>query len=78
MLLYVFSSRAASAIDLYIMSLCKKHIIANSTFSWWGAWLSNSRAVIYPLKWYKDKNKSSKDLPLEYWTGIENNIKELK
>ena len=71
-------TKNSTVLDLYIMSLCKKHIIANSTFSWWGAWLSNSRAVIYPLRWYKDKNKSSKDLPLEYWTGIENNIKELK
>ena len=69
-------TNGSTVLDLYIMSLSKKHIIANSTFSWWGAWLSNSKEVIYPLRWYKNENESSEHLPLKSWTGLKNNFKE--
>jgi len=40
--------------DLRLMSLCQHHILANSSFSWWGAWLSNESdgIVIAPERWY--------------------------
>ena len=39
-------------IDMCVMSKCKTHIIANSSFSWWGAFLSRSAGVIAPKKWF--------------------------
>lgn len=38
--------------DLELMSRCDKHIIANSSFSWWGAWLSDSDSVVAPEDWF--------------------------
>ena len=40
-----------SYIDMFLMSLCKHHIIANSSFSWWGAFLGEEGIIIMPEKW---------------------------
>ena len=58
--------------DLRLMTLCKHHIIANSTFSWWGAWLNPSPGkIIYaPNRWFADPGRSSRDIIPDGWIQI--------
>ena len=55
----------ADAEDMYLMSQCQHHVIANSTFSWWGAWLSthDSKCVIAPKKWFSSQNEDPGLIP---------------
>lgn len=55
--------------DLYLMSKCRHHIIANSTFSWWGAWLAkhSEQIVITPEPWFDDFNDDVSDLLPAEW-----------
>lgn len=45
---------SASYLDMWLMSLCRHHVIANSSFSWWGAWLAQTpqQIVVAPQRWY--------------------------
>ena len=69
-----FSSFGDEVADLTAMSLCDHHILAVSTFSWWGAWLnpSPSKRVLYPAGWYAGRwpgrpEKTGADCLLPGW-----------
>ena len=66
---FLISESGYNAADMCLMSYCTSHIIANSSFSWWGAWLSGSKDVIAPVKWFGPNNldKSTSDLIPLHW-----------
>lgn len=59
--------------DLRLMSLCNHNIIANSTFSWWGAWLNPSldKVVVAPKKWFASPELSNPDITPPGWLRID-------
>ena len=65
------NTESQSYMDMILMSHCQHNICANSSFSWWGAWLNSNpkKVVIVPKKWFKDKNLNTKtsDLIPEGW-----------
>lgn len=59
--------------DLWLMSLCNNAIIANSSFSWWGAWLGADKTggrVIAPRQWFRTGNEDARDIVPSRWTQI--------
>jgi len=58
-----------SPLDMYLMSQCNGGIMANSTFSYFGAYLCKQDVIVYPKKWTNNR-KTAPDIFLENWIGI--------
>jgi len=58
--------------DLRLMSGCRHHIIANSSFSWWGAWLNprKDRIVIAPRRWFNKSDADTRDICPDEWVRM--------
>jgi hypothetical protein len=61
-----------SYIDMHLMSNCKHNIIANSSFSWWAAWLNknNEKTVIAPKKWTNDPKHTDIEILPKQWIKL--------
>jgi hypothetical protein len=69
---FIFAEGNSTGVDLCLQSLCTYHIIANSSFSWWGAWLAKSKKTVSPSVWFggADVSKNLNDLYLPGWIVI--------
>lgn len=58
--------------DMRLMSLCAHHIIANSSFSWWGAWLNAApgRRVVAPKRWFGKPGLTNPDILPPDWQQV--------
>ena len=57
--------------DMHLMSLCRHHVIANSSFSWWGSWLGSSDGIVVaPKSWFADPSVNTTDICPQTWTRL--------
>ncbi len=58
--------------DLRLMNACRHHVIANSSFSWWGAWLNPSpdKIVVAPNRWFAHPGMNNPDIIPDGWVRI--------
>lgn len=70
--IFVEGNEKCPEVDIFLMSKCSNHIIANSSFSWWGAWLgkNNKNSVIAPSPWFDDQKLIESDLIPNNWSRL--------
>ncbi len=70
---FVEGNEQAPQVDIHLMSKCRHHVIANSSFSWWGAWLGRhqDQCVIAPTPWFDSPKLCDRDLLPERWVRLD-------
>ena len=68
---FLISDSGDNITDMCLMSMCQYQIMANSTYSWWGAWLSNSKDVIAPRLWFGPDGQDPKDIYVKRWRYLD-------
>ena len=58
--------------ELWLMRLCHHAVMANSSYSWWGAWLNpdRDRVVVAPAQWFLDGTRNTRDIVPERWLKV--------
>ncbi|MHA7775272.1 alpha-1,2-fucosyltransferase [Roseibium sp. M-1] len=58
--------------DMHLMAACRSHIVANSSFSWWGAWLNpgGGKHVIAPAQWFRSPDLDARDVVPGRWERL--------
>lgn len=58
--------------DMRLMRACRHNIMANSSFSWWGAWLNENpeKIIVAPKQWFQDKSIDTSDLLPDEWIKL--------
>jgi hypothetical protein len=70
---FFISEGGDTRVDLCLMTLCSYHIIANSSYSWWGSYLADSKKTIAPSNWFGEelaKEKNTENLYRKNWIVI--------
>ena len=69
----VFVDEPEDYLELWLMGLCKNHIMSNSTFSWWGTFLNKNinKKIVAPSTWFGPDGPNPKDIYESYWNIVD-------